>query len=81
MMVMVVQMGMRVREILLGLVARFVFAALQMPLHVLHLVQHFAVLLAVLRTLSLQFGQVLLAGFVVLRELFNCTSRRGIKLN
>lgn len=57
-----------VREVLPRLVTRLVLASLQVPLHVLYLVQDLTVLLAKLRTLYLQIGQVLFAGFVVLAK-------------
>lgn len=57
-----------VREVLPRLVTRLVLASLQVPLHVLDLVQDLTVLLAQLRTLYLQVGQVLFAGFVVLAK-------------
>ena len=64
--VVVMMMEVRMGEILLGLVTGLVFAALEVPLHVLHLVQDLAVLLAQLGSLGLQLGQVLFAGLVVL---------------
>lgn len=55
-------------QILFGLVTRLVLAPLQMPLHMLDLVQYLPVLLAQLGTRRLQVRQVLLASFVMLNE-------------
>lgn len=65
-MVVVVQVRM-LRQVLLRLVTGLVFAALQVPLHVLDLVQDFAVLLAQVRALRLQLAQILFACLVILK--------------
>lgn len=67
-MVVVMHVRMMMREILLRLVTRLVLAPLQVPLHVLHLMQDLAMFLAQLSALCLQLGQILLPSFVVLER-------------